>query len=71
MATEADPPLYLHIAATTQEILDKGIKAVQELIAQEPPSLENPTRMPERSNMPERVSSRHRSEGREKANGAS
>jgi hypothetical protein len=32
-ATEKDPPLYLHISATTQEILDKAIKRVNELIA--------------------------------------
>jgi hypothetical protein len=32
-ATEKDPPLYLHISATTQEILDKAIKRVNDLIA--------------------------------------
>ena len=34
-ATEKDPPLYLHISATTQEILDKAIKRVNDLIAQD------------------------------------
>ncbi|THH15244.1 hypothetical protein EW146_g5203 [Bondarzewia mesenterica] len=32
-ATEKDPPLYLHIAATTQEILQNAIDKVNELIA--------------------------------------
>jgi len=32
-ATEKDPPLYLHIAATTKEILQKAIDKVNELIA--------------------------------------
>ncbi|PVF95247.1 eukaryotic type KH-domain (KH-domain type I) [Serendipita vermifera] len=32
-ATEKDPPLYLHISATTQEILDKAVKRINELIA--------------------------------------
>lgn len=32
-ATEKDPPLYLHIAATTQEILQTAIDKVNELIA--------------------------------------
>lgn len=31
-ATEKDPPLYLHIAATTQDILQKAIEKVNELI---------------------------------------
>lgn len=34
-ATEKDPPLYLHISATTQEILDSAIKKVEELINSE------------------------------------
>lgn len=34
-ATEKDPPLYLHISATTQEILDAAIKKVEELINSE------------------------------------
>lgn len=32
-ATEKDPPLYLHIAATTPEILQKAVDKVNELIA--------------------------------------
>jgi hypothetical protein len=32
-ATEKDPPLYLHISATTQEILDKAVKRINDLIA--------------------------------------
>ncbi|CEH12208.1 eukaryotic type kh-domain (kh-domain type i) [Ceraceosorus bombacis] len=39
MATPQDPPLYLHIAATSQEILNKAIAAVEELIKQELPDL--------------------------------
>ncbi|VDB95651.1 unnamed protein product [Peniophora sp. CBMAI 1063] len=31
-ATERDPPLYLHISATTQEMLDKAVAKVNELI---------------------------------------
>lgn len=34
-ATEKDPPLYLHISATTQEILDKAVKRINDLIAQD------------------------------------
>ncbi|TDL24653.1 hypothetical protein BD410DRAFT_98865 [Rickenella mellea] len=32
-ATEKDPPLYLHISASTKEIMDKAIEKVNELIA--------------------------------------
>lgn len=32
-ATDKDPPLYLHISATTQEILDKAIQRINDLIA--------------------------------------
>lgn len=32
-ATEKDPPLYLHISANSQEILDNAIAKVNELIA--------------------------------------
>ncbi|KAG0151681.1 hypothetical protein CROQUDRAFT_86297 [Cronartium quercuum f. sp. fusiforme G11] len=35
MANDRDPPLYLHLTATSQEILDKGIKKVNELIEQD------------------------------------
>ena len=35
MATDRDPPLYLHITAESQEMLDKGVAAVQALIDQE------------------------------------
>ena len=31
-ATEKDPPLYLHISATSQEMLQKAIDKVNELI---------------------------------------
>ncbi|MBW0494785.1 hypothetical protein O181_034500 [Austropuccinia psidii MF-1] len=34
-AHDRDPPLYLHLTATSQEILDKGIKKVNELIEQD------------------------------------
>ncbi|UZJ54670.1 hypothetical protein CBS101457_003990 [Exobasidium rhododendri] len=39
LATTNDPPLYLHISATTKEMLDKAIEAVNELIAQDMPQL--------------------------------
>ena len=32
-ATEKDPPLYLHISATTKEILQKAIDKVNELLS--------------------------------------
>ena len=32
-ATEKDPPLYLHISATTPEILEKAIARVNDLIS--------------------------------------
>ncbi|KAL8292190.1 hypothetical protein RQP46_001656 [Phenoliferia psychrophenolica] len=35
MATDKDPPLYLHITAESAEKLEAGMKAVQELIDQE------------------------------------
>ncbi|KAG8904365.1 hypothetical protein FRB99_001866 [Tulasnella sp. 403] len=38
-ATEKDPPLYLHISATTEESLRKAIARVEEMIATEMPSL--------------------------------
>ena len=38
-ATEKDPPLYLHISATTPDILQKAIDKVNELIAMDLGSL--------------------------------
>lgn len=35
MATDRDPPLYLHLTATSQEILDKGIAKINELMDQD------------------------------------
>ncbi|KAK4046242.1 hypothetical protein OIV83_006221 [Microbotryomycetes sp. JL201] len=35
MATDKDPPLYLHITADTAEKLQKGVEAVEKLIEQE------------------------------------
>ncbi|GJJ10534.1 hypothetical protein Clacol_004761 [Clathrus columnatus] len=32
-ATEKDPPLYLHVAASTQEVLDRAVEKIHELIA--------------------------------------
>jgi hypothetical protein len=32
-ATEKDPPLYLHISATSQEILQKAVDKVNELMS--------------------------------------
>lgn len=34
-ATEKDPPLYIHVSATSQEILDKGVAAIEELLDME------------------------------------
>ncbi|KAJ3193240.1 Checkpoint kinase 2 [Irineochytrium annulatum] len=34
MATEKDPPLYLHISAINEDILEKAIKKIEELIEQ-------------------------------------
>lgn len=39
LATKEDPPLYLHISAISQEILDAAIAKVNELMAQEVPQL--------------------------------
>ncbi|OBZ78065.1 Uncharacterized protein C30D11.14c [Grifola frondosa] len=54
-ATEKDPPLYLHISATTQEILQKGIDKVNELIAMDMGSLveDKKDRMREKRKWPE------------------
>ena len=32
-ATEKDPPLYLHISATSKEMLDKAVAKINELMA--------------------------------------
>lgn len=37
LATAKDPPLYLHVAAETQEILDNAVKKIQEIIDSKPP----------------------------------
>ncbi|ORX57879.1 hypothetical protein BCR36DRAFT_318864 [Piromyces finnis] len=37
LATPKDPPLYLHVAAETQEILDNAVKKIQEIIDSTPP----------------------------------
>jgi len=37
LATPKDPPLYLHVAAETQEILDNAVKKIQEIIDSKPP----------------------------------
>lgn len=34
MATERDPPLFLHITATTKEVLDAAVAKIQEMIDQ-------------------------------------
>jgi len=39
MATAKDPPLHLHVAAETQEILDNALKKIQEIIDSAPPVL--------------------------------
>jgi len=38
-ATPKDPPLYLHVAAESQEILDNALKKIQEIIDSTPPVL--------------------------------
>lgn len=32
MATDKDPPLYLHVTATSQDILDEAVAKINELI---------------------------------------
>ncbi|CDS01325.1 uncharacterized protein SPSC_05358 [Sporisorium scitamineum] len=39
LATKEDPPLYLHISAISQEILDAAIAKINELMAQQVPQL--------------------------------
>ncbi|KAJ1597169.1 hypothetical protein NDA14_007750 [Ustilago hordei] len=39
MLTKEDPPLYLHVSAISQEILDAAIAKINELMAQEVPQL--------------------------------
>lgn len=39
LATPNEPPLFLHISATTKEMLDKAIEAINELMAQDMPQL--------------------------------
>ncbi|KAF9425522.1 hypothetical protein BGZ94_007462, partial [Podila epigama] len=43
LATEKDPPLYLHISATSQEILDQAVAKVNELIEE----AQNPAPLPQ------------------------
>jgi hypothetical protein len=47
-ATEKDPPLYLHVSATTQEILDLACSKVQELIDMDMGSLTEDKRREDR-----------------------
>ena len=54
-ATEKDPPLYLHISATTPDILQKAIDKVNELIAMDMGSLVED----KKDRMRERVRPRH------------
>jgi hypothetical protein len=57
LATEKDPPLYLHITATTQESLDKAIAMVQDLIDKDLGPLTETGRYRDREREPrERVS---------------
>jgi hypothetical protein len=53
MATDNDPPLYLHVTATTQESLDKAVAKINELMEQELGPL---TERPGFRERPERVS---------------
>ncbi|GAC99690.1 hypothetical protein PHSY_007293 [Pseudozyma hubeiensis SY62] len=39
LATKEDPPLYLHVEAISQQILDAGIAKINEFMAQEVPQL--------------------------------
>ncbi|PWY97136.1 hypothetical protein BCV70DRAFT_208834 [Testicularia cyperi] len=39
LATKEEPPLYLHISATSQEILDSAIEKITDLMAQDLPQL--------------------------------
>ena len=34
LATEKDPPLFLHVTASTQEALDSAVKKINELMEQ-------------------------------------
>eukprot|EP00842_Homolaphlyctis_polyrhiza_P004555 jgi/Hompol1/50/HPOL_005210-RA len=54
-ATEKDPPLYLHVMARTQEILDKALIAVNEIIEQASITLVEPRTRPERSFIHEKI----------------
>lgn len=58
-ATEKDPPLYLHISATTQEILDKAIVKVNELIAVDLGSLVEDRRKDDRPRERVRLAKHH------------
>ncbi|KAJ3178752.1 hypothetical protein HDU87_003307 [Geranomyces variabilis] len=40
LATPAEPPLYLHVSASTQKSLDDALKAINELINSAPPQFE-------------------------------
>ncbi|EIN08887.1 hypothetical protein PUNSTDRAFT_67710 [Punctularia strigosozonata HHB-11173 SS5] len=52
-ATEKDPPLYLHISATTQEILQKAIDKVNELLNMDMGPLVDDKKPRERRKWPE------------------
>ncbi|TPX57113.1 hypothetical protein PhCBS80983_g04077 [Powellomyces hirtus] len=41
LATEKEPPLYLHVSAATQKALDAAIAAIEELINSVPPPFED------------------------------
>jgi hypothetical protein len=44
LATAKDPPLYLHVTAATEEILEKAVEMIDELMAKAalPPVIEKP-----------------------------
>lgn len=51
LATERDPPLYLHITATTKTGLEAAVKKIEELMAQELPSLVDERRFRKRDDV--------------------
>ena len=52
-ATDGNPPLYIHISASTRQVLQNAVDRVNDLLAQELGSLVEDRRRPERRKWPE------------------
>ncbi|KAI9104852.1 hypothetical protein DFS34DRAFT_219157 [Phlyctochytrium arcticum] len=52
LATDRDPPLYLHVSATSQQALDDALQRIDDIIHQPPPVAEQRNLGPSHASMP-------------------